>query len=286
MTTKIANKKALSAQPRKIRFVLLDLGEECCDRFGRSQTLWCRDAETIRTAVERSANDVLWISSTSKMTEELLNVVSAFILQNHGSRRTFGDLLMLRAPRLAAFPPLLGCFHRLIGGVPSFKTLPTEQLAGVLLSDARRDLFLGGIVDEETGTLALVRGNLDTLTIPLSLFQPTGAAKPDFGKFDLDDFGQSIKFGGYEASSDSVLYETDPDYRKRLNTKRRAEDQGFGASLRRLRKQKGLSRDAFPGLAEKTIARIERGEVGKPHGKTLATIASVLGVSPDEIETY
>jgi transcriptional regulator with XRE-family HTH domain len=36
----------------------------------------------------------------------------------------------------------------------------------------------------------------------------------------------------------------------------------------------------------KTIARIERGEVEKPHGETLAKISDVLGVEPDEIDTY
>jgi transcriptional regulator with XRE-family HTH domain len=47
-----------------------------------------------------------------------------------------------------------------------------------------------------------------------------------------------------------------------------------------------LARANFPGLSAKTIARIERGDTGKPHGKTLAILAKKLGVKPDEIETY
>ena len=39
-------------------------------------------------------------------------------------------------------------------------------------------------------------------------------------------------------------------------------------------------------LSPKTIARIERSEVGKPHGKTLRVIARRLGVDPDEIESF
>jgi transcriptional regulator with XRE-family HTH domain len=50
--------------------------------------------------------------------------------------------------------------------------------------------------------------------------------------------------------------------------------------------QRRLKRSDFPGVASKTIARIERSEVEKPHGKTLLTIAKRLGVRADEIENY
>jgi transcriptional regulator with XRE-family HTH domain len=50
--------------------------------------------------------------------------------------------------------------------------------------------------------------------------------------------------------------------------------------------QRQLKRSDFPGIASKTIARIERSEVEKPHGRTLETIAKRLGVSADRIESY
>jgi len=53
-----------------------------------------------------------------------------------------------------------------------------------------------------------------------------------------------------------------------------------------LRKERRLLRTDFPGIASKTIARIERGEVDRPHSRTLAKIAKVLHVSPDEIESF
>ena len=67
---------------------------------------------------------------------------------------------------------------------------------------------------------------------------------------------------------------------------RRAEEKGFGASLRRLRLQRGLRREDFAPLSPKTIARIEQGRVRNLHAKTQATIAMTLGVQPEEIETY
>lgn len=84
----------------------------------------------------------------------------------------------------------------------------------------------------------------------------------------------------------SFLYEADPEYRRKVKKNLLAEEQTFGASLRRLRIQKGLSRGGFGSLSSKTIARIERNEVEKPHGDTLRIIADRLGVEPDEIASY
>jgi hypothetical protein len=95
-----------------------------------------------------------------------------------------------------------------------------------------------------------------------------------------------VRFGKYEATADAIFYECDPDYRKRLRKKMQAEEKTFGASLRRLRIMRGLRQSDFAPLPAKTIARIERGEVEKPHGTTLDRIADRLGVAPKEIESY
>lgn len=169
---------------------------------------------------------------------------------------------------------------------PKFRTLPPDQLAEVLSSKNKADLFIGGIVDQISGTITLARGDLTPVTVPLSIFNTEGPCKPDFSRFEVDDYGYALRFGEYEASAHSVLYKVDPAYRRRAIQRRIAEERGFGPSLRRLRILRRLSRSDFPGIASKTIARIERGETEKPHGKTLAELADVLGVVPVKIETY
>jgi transcriptional regulator with XRE-family HTH domain len=71
-----------------------------------------------------------------------------------------------------------------------------------------------------------------------------------------------------------------------LLAKRGAEEKTFGASLRRLRLQRGLKQSDFNEVSAKTIRRIERGETDAPHGKTLAAIAARLQVEPNEIASY
>jgi hypothetical protein len=122
--------------------------------------------------------------------------------------------------------------------------------------------------------------------VPLSMFRPSGKATPDPSDFAVEDYGHTVRLGKYEAAADAILYEVDPDFRTRLNAKRRQQDRGFGASLRRLRLQRHLARGDFPGLSAKSIDRIERGETGNPHGKTHAVLAKALGVKPEEIESY
>ncbi len=165
--------------------------------------------------------------------------------------------------------------------------LPNEALAEVLTDANRRDLCLGGSVDGRLGLLVVVRGDLDLLTVPLSAFDASGEGiEPDFADFEVIDHGQTLRFGIYEASFDAVLYEWDPEYRRRIGQLRREEERSFGASLRRLRLQRRLSREDFPGVSAKSIARIERGEVGRPRPDTLRKIADRLGVAPGDIQGF
>jgi DNA-binding Xre family transcriptional regulator len=163
-----------------------------------------------------------------------------------------------------------------------------DQLAEVLAmpKEQVRDLFIGGSADTQSNTLALVRGDFSRVCVPLSIFQPSGTSKPDFRRFGVDDYGQTVRLGNYEAGTDFILYALDPEYRTRINAKRREQKQSFGASLRRLRNLRKLSRDSFGVVAAKTIARIEGGEVKKPHRTTLQAICETLSVELNEIETY
>jgi DNA-binding XRE family transcriptional regulator len=198
-----------------------------------------------------------------------------------------GDLILCEPPsRSEVVPSLRALFRTVIGDVPSFKFLPPDQLAEVLGSEGRGDLFVGGSLDLGNGILTLARGDLRPINVPLEHFPSANDARPDFKEFGLDDFGYAIRFGDYEASAHSVLYKLDADYRRRINKKRTEEESGFGASLRRLRLLRGLNQDQFPGVSARTIARIEKGTIGKPQHKTLAKIAAALEVATAEIEEY
>ncbi len=267
-------------------FIVLDSGRRLFGQFGSGRGHLVSKSNEIENAILRSSISSVWIMTQHRWADCLLKAAASRTLRRREKHKRFGDLVLLAPPRREALPSLHNYFGTVVGEVPSFRMLPSDQLAEVLGSKERGDLFIGGIVDEVSQTLTLTRGDLRSVVVPLSIFRASGESKPDFQRFALDDYGYALRFGDYEASADSVLFEADPDYRKRINAKRKAEEQTFGASLRRLRILRRLSQDDFPGIAKKTIGRIERGEITTPHKETLGRISSVLGVEPDAILSY
>jgi len=124
---------------------------------------------------------------------------------------------------------------RRCSGVVALGLVPEIEIGRGITSD----VFIGGVIDTDFGLLKLVRGDFEPITVPLSIFRPSGTSTPTFTRFELADYGHSIRFGEYEASAHFILYETDADYRKRMKKKQRAEESSFGASLRRLRVLRG-----------------------------------------------
>lgn len=198
-----------------------------------------------------------------------------------------GGLLTLCRPRTENIQPLGDLFEPFVWSTENFYFLPRPELAEALANERRGDLFIGGYADPHNRTLTLVRGDLRRLSVPVSIFRPTGIGeKADAFRLAFIDGGNTVRLGDYEAATDAILYEADPDYRRRLMAKRRAEDKTFGACLRRLRLQRGLRQADFGDMAAKTIARIERGETEAPHGQTLRALAARLQVEADEIMSY
>ena len=237
--------------------------------------------QSICKSLERADQHSLWISDEKALTDVLLNAIV-----HHP--RAIGNLVLLHRPTLASIPGLCTYFKHLAFALDD-GFLPPEELAEVLAAANKAELFIGGIIDPDAATMTLWRGNVKPLTIPLTAFPASGdGLVPDFSAFTVTDYGHSVRLGAYEAASDALLYEFDPDYRRRLGRQRHQEERSFGASLRRLRKQRGLRREDFSPLSPKTIARIEQGEVDprRIHPRTLSLIATRLAVDPCDVETY
>lgn len=196
------------------------------------------------------------------------------------------------SPHLVALEPVaphrLPLLHHLFDSViAGAELLELRDLLDVVDSYKRSDLFIGGVVDPDDQALILYRGDFTSLLVPFAWFEPRPVAgTPDWTKFQVTDFGQTLRMGDYEAAADAILYDFDPVFRRQAKRRLLERDDSFGGALRRLRLQRGLRRSDFPPLSAKEIARIERGEVRKPHSNTLLTLANQLGVEPEEIADY
>jgi hypothetical protein len=242
----------------------------------------CNDRAEVAAAVSELAKSVTWISFNRTFTDMLLeNVVS------HRADFKGSHLITLMPPRAESIPALVSLFHPVFGLGEGFQWLPNEEMVEAITRGDASDRLIGGSVDLKAKTLTLLRGDITTVVAPLSLFPKAGdGTAADFTRLEFTDYGRTVVLGGYEAAADSILYELDPAYRRKLTKQRRQSERSFGASLMRLRKQRRLKRSDFAPVSSKEIARLERNEVATPHAKTLDAIASRLGVRADEIEGY
>lgn len=260
--------------------VLLDKAKSRHARFSLLHPVIVSSVRELRDSVALATKDTLWVSYERSLTESLLKMTA-------GPPRTLGVAVFVHALSLQSVAGLTSCFRR-FAFTSDHGFLPPEELAEALKAENAADLIIGGSVDLCSETITLWRGSLTPLTVPISAFEKSGdGIEPDFGQFAVTDFGQTVQLGHYEASADAILYEFDPQYRRRISRMRQQTERSFGASLRRLRKQRGLRREDFePEVTGKTIARIEQGVVRQVHKKTLDVIAKRLRVTPAEIESF
>ena len=67
-------------------------------------------------------------------------------------------------------PRLLGLFHPVFGLVEGFQWLPKEELVEVIMRDDASERFIGGSVDHKAKTLTLLRGDIEAVVVPFSVF--------------------------------------------------------------------------------------------------------------------
>jgi hypothetical protein len=236
-----------------------------------------RDAELAGTSEDRQR---VWIVSNSKLTAQLVRSIAW-----PGIRAGFA--IIIGPLRSQVIPALSRHFERVAFVSDPAALLPKNELIEVLALPDRNDRFIGVMLDPESKTMTLWRGDLLSLVVPFSAFSATAnGIRPDFNHASLTDFGHTIRLGDYEAASDSILYDFDPDFRRRLNRHRKATERTLGASIRRLRRQRELTRNDFPGIDPKTLARIERNEVTRPHADTLKILARRLGTPVERLASY
>jgi DNA-binding XRE family transcriptional regulator len=230
-------------------------------------------------ALRRSTTNSTWVVASPSRFTDLVRAVSE-------SRRDVYRLRLFSYERPDPTTALLleSVFERPVLGPRA--TIPLHEMVEVLRSRHREDYCIAAQWLENAGSVALWRGDFSMLTVPLAWFRGDGAPTADPARLSVENFGQTIRLGDYEAAFDAVLYEFDARARARMRARMRAQDRSLGGSIRRLREMKGVRREEFGGVDAKTIARIERGEVSTPQRATLAAIADRLGVPVEKLESY
>jgi DNA-binding Xre family transcriptional regulator len=242
----------------------------------------------VRYALEVSKWKTLWIARDVRpFAELLLTLLRTSATHRLAERVQLPSILLLGEAR-GYIDVLDQVFRKVLAPIDnkSFFLAPTE-IEAALIAKNNSELVIAGTVDTQAGIIKLLKGDLSRVFVPISSFKPTSEVTPDFDRFEIIDHGHTLKFGAYEANIDAVLYENDPEYRKLVKKRLAASEKSFGASLRRLRLQKGLKQSDFePELDERTIRRLEDSKERPARSSTMEILARKLEVSPDDIESY
>ena len=266
-------------QPKR-SMVLLDRRPKRAAAFAVLHPRVVKSVTDLRNFVAHASKDSVWVSYARDLTDALVKRTTSV-----PSKLGWG--LFIHSLDIKSIPVLSSLFRRIAFTVDG-GFIPAEELAEVLDSENRGDLFIGGFVNKATETVTFWRGNLESLTVPFMAFgKSSDGTEPNLNEFSIIDGGQTVKLGIYEAAVDAILYEYDLEFRRAKSKKRLQEDRSFGAALRRLRKQRGLRREDFePDVAAKTVARIEQGKVRRIQKATLESLAKHLAVEPNEIADH
>ncbi len=96
---------------------------------------------------------------------------------------------------------------------------PLADLVEIISSVSPGDRLIAVEVGPEVVTV--LRGDFRLLVVPRDWFKPAGGVEPDFTDPQITDWGFTLRLGPYEAASDALLFEFDPEYR--LAAQARAE---------------------------------------------------------------
>ena len=77
---------------------------------------------------------------------------------------------------------------------------------------------------------------------------------------------------------DALRYATDPQFRDEKDRQRALHNERFGVSVAAFRRERGLTQTNMPGISEREIRRIEKGETF-PRTSTLEVIAEAHGLN-------
>ena len=235
--------------------------------------------KSIVDALGHSARRQVWVLPTARTVGELIRALSVVVPGVRSAR-----LISYVRPAPGTARVLESGFERVLLGAPTM--VPRADLEEILAAEHSEDYCIAAEWDEESGVLALWLGDLSVLVVPMETFTARRGVAPDPSDLEVIDCGQTVRMGTYEVSVDAVLFARDPEYRRRAKKRMVQEEQGLGASIRRLRVARRVARHDFPGLDTKTLARIERGDVRRPHARTLTAIAARLGVDVADLGEF
>jgi hypothetical protein len=108
----------------------------------------------------------------------------------------------------------------------------------------------------------------------------SGLTKKQLRNFEVSSSGSRLHWpdADVDINLDSIRAQVDPKVRKQAEAAFRQEAADYAESIKAVRKAYGLRQEDIPGVSERELRRLEKGEAF-PHSKTVEKLAAAHGLS-------
>ncbi len=132
--------------------------------------------------------------------------------------------------------------------------------------------------------MRVVSPDFRRLEVPISKIGELATAdKKTVEHFEIDDDGSYIYWPDLDLHLgwEQLLQVVDPEALRRAKQKSHEFNERYGAAIRKVREKSGLAITEVPGLSDKQLRRIERGECRLTSNAT-KKLAKAYGMTPNE----
>lgn len=161
------------------------------------------------------------------------------------------------------------------------KTTLFRMLASIGAEDAENRIISAAIDDD---VLTVRSARFDMITVPLEALQAKlGGPVESWRNFHIDDYGEFIHWPATDVHMGWIHLKSIINPIAAIEAQARSAEFNarFGAAIRSLREERGLSQESFDGISSRTLRRLERGE-SRATARVLGRLARGHGMSEDD----
>jgi len=163
---------------------------------------------------------------------------------------------------------------------------PVWVLLKRIASGVETDVSIERILDAkvEDGVLRAISTNFNRLNVPIARIPALKNADPSkIQRFEMDEDGAFIYWPELDVHLGWTQLQqlVDPETALKASQKSEAFNKRYGKAVQTLREQTGLKRSDIPGISEKQLGRIERGEC-RLTSNAIETLSKAHKLAPNE----
>jgi hypothetical protein len=224
-----------------------------------------------------------WLSDldSAKRRKVLVDLVDLVVGGSEGVPLVLIEAKTVKAPSYAALETLTR-WAASFGAYLAPDEHSVRRMVDARLAEAEDRLIASGLIEGDK--LVVWSCEPKRYEIPVADIPALARVNPKhLGDFELNESGSCLHWdeGDVDLNLDGIRYYVDPKARREQDKASREEAARYAGAIRALRDEHQLAQTDIPGLTERQVRRVERGE-STPRSGTLVKLAAAHGMALDQ----